>query len=126
MSDEFTRDLAELTQALRDEADQCELLGINKPAALLREAVAVIQVDANMQTMEEFAEVTSAGHLSELVDDMRRKLHMLADQWEDLTELDAGPSAKALREIAGDKHPPLPLLPPDEPVADVFGNKWPA
>lgn len=122
MSDEFTRDLAKLAQALRDEADQCELLGINKPAALLREAAAVIQVDANMQAIDEFAEVTSVGHLSELVDDMRRQLHMLADEWEDHTELDAGPVATTLREIAGDKPPALPLLPPDEPVAWGYPN----
>lgn len=117
MSDEFTRDLAKLAQALRDEADQCELLGINKPAALLREAAAVIQVDANMQAIDEFAEVTSVGHLSELVDDMRRQLHMLADEWEDHTELDAGPVATTLREIAGDKPPALPPLRLDQIAA---------
>ncbi len=126
MSDEFTRDLAELTQALRDEADQCELLGINKPAALLRDAAAVIQMDANMQAMDEFAEVTSAGHLSELVHEMRRKLHMLADDWQGRCDyLNPEAAAATLREIAGDRHPTLPLLPPDEPIKDVFGNEWP-
>jgi hypothetical protein len=122
MSDEFTRDLAKLAQALRDEADQCELLGINKPAALLREAAAVIQVDANMQAIDEFAEVTSVGHLSELVDDMRRQLHMFADELEDHEELNGPVTAATLRQLAGDKPPALPLLPPDEPVAWGFPN----
>jgi hypothetical protein len=106
----ITRDLAELVQALHDEADYCELLGITKPAAMLREAAAVIQVDANMQAMDEFAEVASVGHLSELVDDMRRKLHALADDVEDQEEIRGDPLARDLRAIAGDMHPPIPML----------------
>jgi hypothetical protein len=102
-------DTAALIQRLYDEASHCELFGITKPAALLREAAETLQHAANMQAIDEFAEVTSAGHLSELVDDMRRQLHMLADEWEDHTELDAGPVATTLREIAGDKPPALPF-----------------
>jgi len=79
-------DTAALIQRLYDEASQCELFGITKPAALLREAAEALQHAANMQAIDEFSEVVTAGHLSEA------------------------------------SHPPLPLLPPDEPVAWGYPN----
>jgi len=58
-------DTAALIQRLYDEASQCELFGITKPAALLREAAEALQHAANLQAMSEFAEVVTAGHLSD-------------------------------------------------------------
>jgi hypothetical protein len=58
-------DTAALIQRLYDEASQCELFGITKPAALLREAAEALQHAANMQAIDEFSEVVTAGHLSE-------------------------------------------------------------
>ena len=120
MEEAITRDLQGLVAALYAEADMCEALDITKPAALLREAAAVIQPEANSQTMDMFAEVTSAGHLAALVDNMRMSLHHLADEWEDHEELSGAPCAATLREIAGDHKPhrKLPILPPDEAQAD--------
>lgn len=118
MEETITRDLAGLAQALRDEADLCETLDITKPAALMREAAAVIQVDANSGTMDIFAEVTSVGHLADLVDGMRRQLHLLADHW-DCEEVYGHGVAEVLRALAdGGKHPQLPLLPSEELQAD--------
>ena len=113
MSETITRDLAGLAQTLRDEADQCEQFGITKPAALLREAAAVIQVDANSDAMDMFAEVTSVGHLADLVDSLRMSMHHQADEWADCEELNGAACAATLRQIAGDHkpHPKLPLLP---------------
>lgn len=120
MSETITRDLAVLAQALRDEADQCDQFGITKPAALLREAAAVIQMDANMDAMDEFAEVNSVGHLSELVATIRNWLNHQADEWDDHEELNGPLAAATLRQIAGDykPHPKLPLLPSEELQAD--------
>jgi hypothetical protein len=58
-------DTAALIQRLYDEASQCELFGITKPAALLREAAEALQHAANLQAMSEFAEAVTAGHLSD-------------------------------------------------------------
>lgn len=116
----ITRDLAGLAQALRDEADLCETLGITNPAALMREAAAVIQVDANSDTMDMFAEVTSVGHLAELVDELRRQLHMLADHW-DCEEVRGHGVAETLRELADGGGQPtklLSLIAPDQAQAD--------
>ena len=120
MEETITRDLQGLVAALYAEADMCEVLDITKPAALLREAAAVIQPEANSQTMDMFAEVTSAGHLAELVDNMRMSLHHQADEWEDHEELNGALAAAALRKIAGDEKPhrKLPILPPDDAQAD--------
>ena len=56
-------DWSALIQRLYDEAGLCDLLGITKPAGLLREAAEALQHAANMQAMDEFAEVVTAGHL---------------------------------------------------------------
>ena len=112
MTETITRDLQGLVAAMYAEADMCETLEITKPAALLREAAAVIQPEANSQTMDMFAEVTSAGHLAELVDNLRMSLHHQADEWELHEELCGAPCAARLREIAGDHKPhrKLPIL----------------
>lgn len=112
MTETITRDLQGLVAAMYAEADMCETLEITKPAALLREAAAVIQPEANSQTMDMFAEVTGAGHLAELVDNLRMSLHHQADEWELHEELCGAPCAARLREIAGDHKPhrKLPIL----------------
>lgn len=61
MSDKTTA----LIQRMYDEAAQCDVFGITKPAALLREAADALQHAANTEAMEEFAEVVTAGHLQE-------------------------------------------------------------
>lgn len=108
----ITRDLAGLKQALLSEAAKCEDYEITKPAALMREAAAVIHVGCTA-TEDMFAEVGSAGHLSALVDEMRMELHRLADYW-DCEEVSGHGVAETLRKLADrERHPKLPLLPPD-------------
>jgi len=51
-----------LIQRMYAEAAECDLYGITKPAALLREAAEALQHAANMQAMEEFAEAVTAAH----------------------------------------------------------------
>lgn len=120
MTETITRDLQGLVAAMYAEADMCETLEITKPAALLREAAAVIQPEANSQTMDMFAEVTSAGHLAELVDNLRMSLHHQADEFDLIEELSGASCAATLREIAGDHKPHRkpPILPPDDAQVD--------
>lgn len=70
-------DLQPLIQRMYDEAAQCDVFGITKPAALLREAADALQHAANLQAMDEFAEVVTAGHLGE-ADHSMRDLLLLA------------------------------------------------
>ncbi len=58
-------DTAALIQRMYDEAAQCDVFGITKPAALLREAANALQHASNLQAMDEFAEAVTAGHLSD-------------------------------------------------------------
>lgn len=126
-------DLQPLIQRMYEEAEQCDVFGITKPAALLREAADALQHAANMQAMDEFAEVVTAGHLSQAEPLTLDQIGALdagcghgALHWDTRVSL-----VRATERAHGIGHPELPLLPPAEPVAWGFpnsaitgGNRW--
>lgn len=109
-------DLRQLIQRMSDEAAECDLYGITKPAAILREAAEALQHAANMQAMDEFGDVVTAGRL-------REAEPLTLDQ---IGALDAGCGhgvlhwdtrvslVRATERAHGIGHQKLPLMPDEE------------
>lgn len=116
-------DTAALIQRMYDEAAQCDVFGITKPAALLREAADALQHAANLQAMDEFAEVVTAGHLRDaeaLTPDQIGALE--AGCGHSVLPWDARVSlVRATERAHGIGHPKMPILLPDEPAAPDAG-----